>query len=175
VQRLTKDEMKAYDEVLKDLKLLRKNAAAILRDHRYRENNPLVDDWSKMEAKDAKLERESQQAFERIRDAEAIGPIELSEDAVEVLREFIAEKDSPDRSDGDGIYWEEDAFTERCIRDFQDARLVAMGVMWGTTWWLHRKVRAAKAGLGTWWHQWKERRYLRRTRASRREIASRRS
>jgi hypothetical protein len=93
-----------------------------------------VDDWSEMEASDTKLERESRQAFERIRDAEAIGAIELSDGAVDVLREFVAAKDDPNRSDSDGVYYEEDAFTERCIRGFRDARLVAMGEMWGTTW-----------------------------------------
>jgi hypothetical protein len=153
VQRLTEGELQAYDEVLDDLKVMKRTAAAILRDYYYREQYPSLDGSTQQNPKVPEWERESNTAFERIRDAEAIGAVDLSEAAVAVLREFIAQKDGPDRSDGDGIHWEEDAFADRCLRDFQEARLVALGEMTATRWWFRRKRRALADRVVTWWHR----------------------
>ncbi len=163
VQRLTEEEFKAYDQVLSDLKLLRRNAEANRRYIDYRLDNPMVpvsawdEDDKKLRQRGAEFTRPSSNSG-----AAAIGPIDLSKGAIAVLRAFIAQVDSPDSIGYRGevlrgrriygaVYWR-----------LRRSPLGSAREMRAITWWCRRKWRAARARVGTSWHLRMQERSMRR-------------
>jgi hypothetical protein len=161
VSRLTEAEAKAYEDVLADFKAIRRWAAYELRQQELSDTSvgwpPEDKDRTRMlkEAKD--------RAFESLRDTEAVGAVELSEGAVRVIKEFIAEweRDSPDRSEGSGIVYENDFMSHKYLRYFKERRLVDLGEMRETTWWLHRMRRAVWTQIYRGWSRFRNWRAMR--------------
>jgi hypothetical protein len=142
VSRLTEAEARAYEEALADFKALRQWAAYQLRQQELSDRSV---GWPPEDKNRTRMLEEAKiRALDRLRDTQAVGAVELSEGAVRVISELIAEweSDSPDRSSGQGIVYEYDAMTSKYLRYFKERRLVDLGEMWETTWWMHRMRRA---------------------------------
>jgi hypothetical protein len=150
VRRRAEEQVDAYDRTVKDFELLQRNAAVRLRVLE-RKMDPEGIPLSPAEhQKDEETAQTSRGSYERLRHTASDGPVALSKKAIDVIWEFLAEIESPERSDTEGFYYEEAGLTDKYLRDFEDRRKVELGDMRPTMYWIKRKGRAAQRLIRIW-------------------------
>jgi hypothetical protein len=91
-------------------------------------------------------------AVEHLSEVVTLGPIDLSEAAVEVIGEYLDWYHGDERSDAEGQWYEDDFMTKRYLRDFVERRRVDLGQM-SPVRWRFRKLRRKAAGRFKVWQR----------------------